>query len=263
MIERNTNIIKDPKIKRIVEYSDDNKQINVLDQRFYRRNGEYYPSVSSILNYFPKNKFFHDWLKDVGHNSDIIAQKAAAEGTQVHNAIEAFLNGEEVNWIDEYGNAKYNLDVWKMILKFTDFWNTHKPELVAAEYHLFSDKHKYAGTADLIVRLKDELWLLDNKTSNSIHISYGLQLASYAEAWNETHDEKITKIGIIWLKAATRGPDKQGKKIQGDGWQLKTFDSSIEDLMRMFLNVQEIYKLENPDAKPATETLPISVKLAE
>ena len=161
MIDKNVNIIKDPKIKRIVEYSNDNKQVNVLDQRFYRRDGKYYPSVSSILNYFPKNQFFHSWLKDVGHNSDIIAQKAAGEGTQVHNAVEAFLNGEEINWIDEYGNAKYNLDVWRMILKFADFWNTHKPELIATEYHLFSDEYEYAGTADLIVRINGELWLLD------------------------------------------------------------------------------------------------------
>jgi hypothetical protein len=262
MIEKNTNVIKDPKIKRIVQYSDDNKQINVLDQRFYKRNDEYYPSVSSILNYFPKNQFFHSWLKDVGHNSDIIAQKAASEGTQVHNAAEAFLNGENIDWLDEYGNAKYNLDVWKMILKFADFWNTFKPELVATEYHLFSDKYKYAGTADLIVRFKDELWLMDIKTSNSLHTSYELQLAAYAEAWNETHDEKITKTGIIWLKAATRGADKQGKKIQGEGWQLKTFDNSIEDSMKMFVNVYEIYKLENPDAKPYTELLPTSIKLA-
>ena len=108
MIDKNVNIIKDPKIKRIVEYSADNKQINVLDQRFYRRNEEYYPSVSSILNYFPKNQFFHSWLKDVGHNSDIIASRAAAEGTQVHNAVEAFLNGNEINWLDEFGTVQYS-----------------------------------------------------------------------------------------------------------------------------------------------------------
>jgi hypothetical protein len=191
MIEKNVNIIKDPKIKRIVEYSADNKQINVLDQRFYRRNDKYYPSVSSILNYFPKNQFFHSWLKDVGHNSDIIAAKAAAEGTQVHNATDDFLNGKAINWLDEWGNAQYSLDVWKMILKFADFWNTHKPELVATEYHLFSDEHEYAGTTDIICRLNGQLWLLDNKTSNSLHTSHDLQLASYAKAWNETHDEKI------------------------------------------------------------------------
>ena len=259
MIDKNVNVIKDPKIKRTIEYAEDNKQINVLDSRFYRRNGKYYPSVTSILNFFPKNQFFHSWLKDVGHNSDIIAAKAAGEGTQVHNAVEAFLNGEEITWIDEWGNAKYSLDVWKMILKFADFWNTHKPELVATEYHLFSDEHEYAGTADLIVRFQGSLWLMDLKTSNSLHTSYDLQLAAYATAWNETHNEKITHTGILWVKANTRSEGKNGK-IQGKGWELKVI-SDIETNFKMFKNIQEIYKLENPDSKPFTESLPTIIKM--
>jgi hypothetical protein len=260
MIERNVNIIKDPKIKRIVEYAEGDKQVNVLDSRFYRRNGEYYPSVTSVLNYFPKNQFFHSWLKDVGHNSDIIASKAAGEGTQVHTAVDAFLNGEEINWIYPDGSAKYSLEVWKMILRFADFWNTHKPELIATEYHLFSDEHKYAGTADLVVRLFDNIWLLDLKTSNSLHTSYDLQLAAYAQAWNETHDEKVTHTGILWVKANTRGEGK-GDKIQGKGWELKVIND-IEKNFTMFKNIYEIYTLENPNFKPVTETLPTSVKIS-
>jgi hypothetical protein len=231
-----------------------------LDSRFYRREGNYYPSVTSVLNYFPKNQFFHAWLKDVGHNSEIIANKAAGEGTQVHQAVDAFLNGQEITWIDEYGNAKYNLDVWRMILKFADFWNTHKPELIATEYHLFSDEHKYAGTADLVVRMFDNIWLLDLKTSNSLHTSYDLQLAAYATAWNETHDEKVTHTGILWVKANTRSEGK-GDKIQGKGWELK-FVNDIEKNFKMFKNIYEIYSLENPNFKPVTETLPTSVKIA-
>jgi len=258
MIEKNANVIRDPKIKRIVEYSEDNKQINVLDQRFYRRDGKFYPSVSSVLNYFPKNQFFHSWLKDVGHNSDIIASKAAAEGTQVHNAVERFIVGEEVSWFDEYGNTLYSLDVWKMILKFADFWTTYKPELVATEYHLFSDQYEYAGTADLIVRFQDKLWLMDVKTSNSIHTAYNLQLAAYVKAWNETHNDPIEEAGILWLKAATRGAAKD--KVQGAGWQLKNI-GDINDNFKMFRHVYELYKLENPELKPATETLPTVIKL--
>jgi hypothetical protein len=260
MIDKSSNIIRDPKIKRVVEYSVDNKQVNVLDQRFYKRHGKYYPSISSILNYFPKNQFFHSWLKDVGHNSEIISQKAAWEGTQVHNAIEYFLDGNELSWIDDKGVAKYNLDVWRMILKFADFWNTNQPELIATEYHLFSDKHEYAGTADIICRLNGKIHLLDIKTSNSIHSSYNLQLAAYANAWNETHNEKVEDTGIIWLKASTRGPGKNGK--QGNGWQLKQI-GGIEYYFNMFKNIYEIYKMENPDSKPYIETLPTVVKITD
>jgi hypothetical protein len=260
MIDKNTNIIKDSKIKRIVQYSEDNKQVNVLDQRFYKRNDRYYPSVSSILNYFPKNQFFHSWLKDVGHNSDIIASKAANEGTQVHNAIEDFLNGKEIKWIDSNDNVLYSLDVWKMILKFAEFWNKFKPELISAEYHLFSDTYEYAGTADIICKINDKIWLLDIKTSNSLHTSYDLQLAAYAKAWGETHNEPIEETGILWLKAATRGEDKKGEKIQGAGWQLKVI-SDIDRNFEMFLKIRDIYHLENPDAKPVTQTLPTTIKL--
>lgn len=259
MIEKNQNVIRDSRIKRIVEYSDDNKQVNILDQRFYKRNDKYYPSVSNILNYFPKNSYFHSWLKDVGHNSDIIAAKAAFEGTQVHNAVEYFLNGNELNWLDADGNARFSLEVWKMILKFADFWNTHKPKLIATEYHLFSDKHEYAGTADLVVEMDGEIWLLDVKTSNSLHTSYNLQLAAYANAWNETHDTQIKHTGILWLKASTRSEGKKGK-IQGKGWELRVV-SDIEKNFEIFKNIYEIYQLENPDFKPVTETLPTTVKM--
>jgi hypothetical protein len=259
MIEYNNNIIKDPKIKRIISQSPDSKQITILDQRFYSRYKKYYPSVSTILNYFPKNQYFYSWLKDTGHNSDIIMKQAAFEGTQVHNAIENYLDNKEIKWIDDNGVVLYSLDVWKMILKFTNFWEMNKPQLISSEYHLFSDKYEYAGTADLIVKMNDELWLLDIKTSNSIHSSYNLQLASYATAWNETHNEPITKCGILWLKAATRKEAKEGS-FSGKGWQLKEVDD-IERNFEMFLKIKDIYHLENPDAKPATETLPTFVKI--
>lgn len=260
MIDKNVNIIKDPKIKRIVEYNEGDKQVNVLDSRFYRRGEEYYPSVTSVLNFFPKNQFFHNWLKDVGHNSEIIANKAASEGTQVHNAVDTFLNGGEIHWLDEYGKALYSLDTWKMILKFADFWNTHKPELVVTEYHVFSDEFKYAGTTDIICKINDKLWLLDIKTSNSLHTSYGLQLAAYAVAWNETHNQLVEDTGVLWLKASTRGEGK-GDTIQGKGWQLKQY-GGIATNFKMFQNIYEIYKMENPDFKPMTLLLPTSVKLA-
>ena len=152
------------------------------------------------------------------------------------------------------------MDVWKMILKFAEFWNTYKPELVVGEYHVFSDAHKYAGTADLIVKMDGKLWLLDIKTSNSLHTSYDLQLAAYSKAWNETHDTPIEETGILWLKANTRSEGKKDK-IQGKGWELKVI-SDIESNFKMFMNIYEIYKLEHPNFKPALETLPTSVKVS-
>jgi hypothetical protein len=107
--------------------------------------------------------------------------------------------------------------------------------------------------------MNGKLWLIDIKTSNSIHTSYNLQLAAYAKAWNETHNEPIEGVAILWLKASTRGEKKD--KIQGKGWELKIIDD-IDKNFDMFLKIYDIFKLENPDSEPAFLTLPTSIKLS-
>lgn len=256
MIDKNVSIHK-KSVTRILNVDPTSKRVSINDNRFYSRNDNYYPSVTSILQFLPKGKFFETWLKDVGHNSDIIARKAADEGTQVHDAAERYLLGEKISWLDENGKSNYSLDVWKLILKFHDFWTTVKPVLVESEIHLFSDQYKFAGTCDLVVEIEGERWLLDLKTSNSIHTAMDLQLAAYAQAWNETFEEKIEKTGIIWLKSSKR---KEGK-LQGKGWEIYEPSRSLEDNFKLFEHVHELFKLENPNPKPTSNQYPIEIQL--
>ena len=261
MIEKNTSIHK-KSIKRIMNVDQELKRVNILDTRYYTKDDKYYPSVTSILQYFPKNKFFETWLKDVGHNADIIVKKAADEGTQVHDAIEHYLLGEKIEWLDNNGYSKYSLEIWKMILKFHEFWTTYKPTLIESEIHLFSDKFIYAGTCDLVVEINNEKWLLDIKTSNSLHTSYNLQLAAYAQAWNELYEEKIDRVGILWLKSSKRGEDKKSKKIQGKGWEIYEPEKSIDENLKLFGYIHELYKLEHQDLKPNPEQFPTEIQIS-
>ena len=150
---------------RVLEISEDSKQITLPDSRYYRRNGEYYPSITYVLQYYPKGKHFEDWLKQVGNNADHIAKKSADEGTQVHQMCEDYLNGEELNFLSSSGNPQYDTNIWQMFLKFVEFWETFNPTLIETEVHLFSDELKVAGTCDLVVEIDGELWILDIKTS--------------------------------------------------------------------------------------------------
>lgn len=260
MIDKGANILKEHK-KNNLNFNPELKQINFLDRRVYQKgDGVYYPSVTTILQYMPKNKFFETWLKDVGHNADIIMRKAGKEGTQVHEAAERLIKGEEVSWLDDYGNAKYSLLVWEMILKFYDFWTTHKPELILAEEFVWSDEHQYAGAADLIVKMDNETWLLDIKTSNSLHRTYDLQLAAYAKAIEESKGIKIDRTGIIWLKASTRTTSKKQGVYQGKGWQIKVVDE-IENNFDIFMTVYKLYKLDNPTTEPKLREYPTTLKL--
>jgi len=49
-------------------------KIQILDERFYTLDKEtYYPSVTTILNAYPKGHYFNEWLKDNGFGLMILA----------------------------------------------------------------------------------------------------------------------------------------------------------------------------------------------
>jgi hypothetical protein len=245
---------------RILEISKDHKQITLPDSRYYRRNGEYYPSVTYVLQAYPKGKFFEDWLKKVGYSAEYIVKKAAEEGTATHELIEEYFEGNEMNFLNEKGNPKMHPDVWKMFLRFVDFWETHKPTLVETETHLFSDELKVAGTVDCICEINGELWVIDFKTSNHLQTTYDLQGAVYAKCYEECFGKKVDRVGVLWLKSRSRGEDKTGKSLKGKNWEIYESSRTQEENIEIFNSVKKIFDLENPKHKPATTSFKTKVK---
>ena len=236
-------------------------QINYLDQRFYTNNGgeTYFPSVTEILDVYPKGFGFNQWLKDVGSNASEIANRAALQGTNVHEATESLHKGQAITWVDENGKANYTLKEWEMLLKYQQFWLKVKPELIANEMALCSSTLKFGGTLDRVVIIAGKRWLLDIKTSNYLHNSYELQLAAYAMLFNELNPENpIEETGILWLNASTK-TEKINAELniyQGNGWQIKTYGRHYMDAFRIFQHVQAIWQEENPIYKPLNKIMP-------
>ena len=233
---------------RVLEISDDHKQITLPDGRYYQRNGEYYPSVTYVLSHYPKGKFFEDWLKKVGYSADYIVKRASEEGTQVHEMIEDYLNGKELSFL-EHGIPMYAPNVWQMFLRFVDFWEEYKPTLIEAEIHLFSDELKVAGTCDMVCEINGELWVIDFKTSNHLQTTYDLQTAMYAKCFEECCGKKVDRTGVLWLKSSKRGPKKD--KIQGKGWEMYESKRTQEDNLDIYRAVRTLFDIENPNHKPA------------
>ena len=182
---------------RILEVSEDAKQITMPDSRYYQRNGEFYPSITYVLGAYPKGKFFEDWLKKVGYASEHIVRKAADQGTQTHEMIEDYLNGKELNFLSPSGYPQYDPLVWQMFLRFVDFWEEYNPKLIETEVHLFSDEIKVAGTCDMVCEIeidgKTELWIIDFKTSNHLQTIYYLQTSVYGKCYEECFGKKIDR----------------------------------------------------------------------
>ena len=243
---------------RILEISDDHKQITLPDSRYYRRNSHYYPSVTYVLSYYPKGKFFEDWLKKVGYSAEFIVKKADEEGTQVHEMVESYLNGEELNFLNNTGHPQYDPDVWMMFLRFVEFWETYEPKLIETEVHLFSDELKVAGTCDLICEIDGKLWLLDLKTSNHVQPTYELQTAVYGQCYKECYGKQIDNYGILWLKSAKRKLNKE--KMSGKGWEVVTSERTFEENIDIFKTVKRLFDLENPQSSPIFTEFITSVK---
>ena len=239
------------------EYNRDFKQITTNDSRFYEDGNRTYPSVTYVLSYYPKGRNFEDWLKKVGYASDFIAKKAADEGTLVHNLAERYLRGDKIDLMDEDQNPKYDLKIWKMFLRFVDFWETSKAELIETEVFLYSDALNIAGTCDLVCKINDEICVIDIKTSNHLQITYELQSAIYARCFEECYDQKVDKVGILWLKSPKRSY-KEGV-LQGKGWEVFESKRSMDENIEIYKHVRAIFDLENPTLKPISEIWPTSV----
>jgi hypothetical protein len=236
-------------------------QITFLDDRYYQDNktGEFYPSVTTILDTYPKGYGYYEWLKTVGFNADEVMKKAGDQGTNIHNMIQSFLGQQEVKWT-EGEKDNYTLNEWLMFLKFVDFYKTYKPETIAVERSLVDPELGFGGTLDYVCKINDEVILIDWKSGNSIHKTNLIQVSAYQKLWNKKNKIQITRIGCAHLQAATRGPDKQGKTMQGEGWKIVEPDDS-EHLYRLFEHAQVIWREENPDPKPKNMIYPDKISI--
>lgn len=245
-----------------VVHSSELEQITFLDERFYLHSptGNYYPSATTVLDVYPKGYGFIQWLKNMGSNADEVVKQAQDQGTHIHEGIEAFLNGEEISWTNNE-KENYTLDEWMMMLRFYDFYTTFKPKVIANEQSLVSPDLGYGGTLDLVCTLPDypkEVFYIDWKSGGGIYKNNKIQGAAYCQLWNYVVMEpKITRVGCLHLKAATRGPAKD--KIQGEGWK---FDEvvDIDHHYKLFKHSMAIWKEENPNPKPKNVVYPDRLK---
>ena len=241
------------------------KQITFCDERFYTKdNINYYPSVTTILDVYPKGFGFMEWLKTVGSNAEEVVKRSADTGSTVHNMIDVYLSGKKISWTNEKGEAIYKLDEWLMFLKFVEFYEKYKPETVAHEVSVLDGELGFGGTIDFVCRIENTIWLLDYKTGNGIYKTHEIQVSAYKKLWNKLYpDMLIEKTGIFHLKAMTRGEDKAGKSIQGKGWKLHEPEQPFDYLYSLFEHTFAIYKEEYPEIKPKNLIYPDFAQIKE
>lgn len=240
-------------------YTINNKQLTLLDARFYDAgNGNYVPSITTILEAYPKGAAYFNWLKENGKDADEIRDEAGRRGSVVHKLTEMYDAGEEVNLVNPNGSIDYKLNEWAMFERYVEFRKRFSFTTDCIELNIISKELGYAGTIDRVIDMNGEKILLDIKTSNAIYPSYWLQLAAYRSLlFNRGY--RVDKVAILWLNAKTRTEGKKGD-IQGIGWQLITKEDCSKDL-DLFNATHQLWIAENGTSKPKQLTYQISHKL--
>jgi hypothetical protein len=229
-------------------------RITLLDARFYFDEvGKPVPSVTTILEAYPKDAGYFKFLKDAGNDADTIRDEAGRRGSIVHELTERYDRGEEVSLLTGDGWPAYKMLEWSMFERYVDFSTRFEPEHLIVEQNFVSLKLGYAGTIDRVMELGGKRYLVDIKTSNAIYDSYWLQLAAYREllvefAFGGGDYSGLDGVAILWLNAKTRTNGKAGD-IQGVGWQMVIREDTTRDL-NLFYHTHALWLAQNKGAMP-------------
>lgn len=147
------------------------------------------PSVTEILGDKPK-----PWLEAWRAKWGVLAERktvaASNVGSKFHDCAERLIKNEVV--------AISNNRLFEMLNQFENWRYTSGFKAKETELHVVSRKYKYQGTFDAVGTLKDTkgLVIFDWKTSSGIYEDMQLQIAAYAQAYEEQAGIKI-RTGVI------------------------------------------------------------------
>lgn len=242
-------------------------QVTIADERWYLKSTENkktgvpeykgVPSVTWIAGKYPKGIHFYKWLAEKGWDeAEAIKSSAGNRGSKVHEAIADILQGKEVRIDSKYLNRgteqmeELTLEECDCILSFVEWFKEVKPEVIAWETTVFSDKHNYAGTVDFIAKIEGEYYIIDFKTSQQVWKEYELQISAYAETIENGENiigglPKDVKFKLAILQVGYKR-NKAGYK-----W------NEIENKFHLFKNAYAIWEEEHGGEQPTKKDYPV------
>jgi hypothetical protein len=122
---------------------------------------------------------FIKYVKDAWRET---RDNAGSVGDEVHTACDAILafsrgNAESALAFSE--SLALTGEAEPFVQHFLTFLGDNDVRVVANEYTVYNDTHGYAGSCDLAAYINGEPWVIDIKTSKSLHEEMALQVCAY------------------------------------------------------------------------------------
>lgn len=205
-------------------------------QRYKLKDGTIVPGVTTVINSqlgWNKNVLIA-WARReglAGNDPTKIRDSAADIGTLTHYMVECHIKGVEPD-LDEYSKAHID-KAENGFLAFLDWEKDNKPTYIESEVGIVSEKYRFGGTIDSIVKKNGSLWLLDFKTSKGVYVDHKIQVAAYAKGYEEQKDKVINEVHILRL----------GKE-DGAFEHHKLSDRDVENGWIVFIHCRKLYDIQ-------------------
>ena len=189
-------------IKDKFKYPDLQRVENELGRFYIDSRGQEVPSVTNVLSSTSDQSGIEEWKRRVGHEeAERILQESSSIGSNVHNALENYLQDKEWEIIDD---GSYISKTSILILEsFINNLVNDINEVWGLESGLILDG-LYAGTADCIGIYNGEESLIDFKTAKKVKPKewiedYFLQCSAYANAHNVMYGTNIKQTVVLMV----------------------------------------------------------------
>lgn len=217
-------------------------QVNLDEERWYYLKEKPFPSVTWILNSFPKGIGFDIYLAEKVHSweqAKQVLREAGEQGSRVHWGLEQFLLGKPLRFTDCPNGSPYPFSIaeWRMIEDGIRWFDKYKPTVLSVEETVFGSD--YAGTVDLMYQLNDKIYIEDWKTSQYIYPSHHAQQAAYVKALRN-NDVNVEGYCIVQL----------GTKSKIRYKEIYSTEESIKYYYHLFRCAMRFWKHENPNPAP-------------
>lgn len=202
----------------------------------------YASHTTKIDEVYPKHPFLLQWIREQGIGGQAIFEKAGEEGTEAHIAIDQLIAGHKVS------TEMMPLKVKRCVQAFIDWAKEFQPEFISSEEMVVNHQYRVAGTRDLLCKLNyvkgkiyyKGLYVVDYKTSTSIHDKHKVQVAGY---WLCGDPE--AKVAILHLNSRTQA-----------GYSFCDFTEKLPLYIKQFKLCNDMFELLYPNAEPKIELYP-------
>lgn len=132
---------------------------------------------------------------DEASRQHTIKKEAAADvGSTVHDwamqCAKAKMEGKELPEIPTLADTfteEQQEQIHTAISSFLDWYNSHDVQFEKTELVVYSKKHKYVGTTDVIAKIDGKRFIGDYKTAKGVYTDMRYQLAGYRIAYEEEY----------------------------------------------------------------------------